>query len=54
MYECMLIKISVNIAKTARYFTIADAFGYFSVSKMKLLNPVDHPESKSTAPTFEK
>ena len=32
--------------------TISVALGYFFVSKMKLLNPVDHPESISTAPTF--
>ena len=28
------------------------ALGYFSVLKMKLLYPVDHPESMSTAPTW--
>lgn len=32
-------------------FTISVALGYFLVSNMKLLKPVDQPESISTAPT---
>lgn len=32
--------------------TMLLALGYFFVSKMKLLKPVDHPESMSTAPTW--
>lgn len=32
--------------------TMLLALGYFSVLKMKLLYPVDHPESMSTAPTW--
>ena len=39
--------------KTAAFpLTIWVALGYFFVSNMKLLNPVDHPESMSTAPTY--
>lgn len=32
--------------------TMLLALGYFFVSKMKLLKPVDQPESMSTAPTW--
>ena len=42
-----------NCAKVySSKYTISVALGYLVVSNMKLSNPVDQPESISTAPTW--